>query len=231
MRFFWLCKKASRKRALRFQAKRQRERGKTPDAEFEIFEPKNERETPNGTVTRAKASCPACNMVLGPDRVCAQLAGQRGGADAIFDDEGQRTGGARLLAVVLLKPGDPGRHYRLPTERDYEEVLKSQSRVAEILDEWERGGKQGLCPVPDEPLPPIGTLGFRVQRYGMLQWGDLFTARQKLALVMLTQLASCVEDLHDREPAALAISKLSELACSICAWEPIAECTRHIFGR
>ena len=33
--------------------------------------------------------------------------------------------------------------------------------------------------VPDEPLPPIGTLGFRVQRYGMLKWGDLFTARQK----------------------------------------------------
>ena len=30
---------------------------------------------------------------------------------------------------------------------------------------------------------------------------------------------------------ALVISKLSEMACSICAWEPIAECTRHIFGR
>ena len=34
-----------------------------------------------------------------------------------------------------------------------------------------------------------------------------------------------------RESSALALSKLSELACSICAWEPIAECTRHVFGR
>ena len=65
-----------------------------------------------------------------------------------------RAGGARLLAVVLLKPGDPGRHYRLPIEGDYEAVRKSQICVAKILNEWERRGKQGMCPVPDEPLPP-----------------------------------------------------------------------------
>ena len=38
-----------------------------------------------------------------------------------------------------------------------------------ILAKWERDGMKGLCPVPDEPLPPIRTLGFRVQRYGMLE--------------------------------------------------------------
>ena len=51
--------------------------------------------------------------------------------------------------------------------------------MREILAEWEGEGKQGICPVPDDPLPPIGTLGFRVQRYGMLQCGGLFTTRQK----------------------------------------------------
>ena len=35
-------------------------------------------------------------------------------------------GGARCLAVVTLKPGESGRHYRLPTERDYEAVRKAQ---------------------------------------------------------------------------------------------------------
>ena len=30
----------------------------------------------------------------------------------------------------------------------------AQERVAEMLDEWERGGRQGLCPVPDEPTLP-----------------------------------------------------------------------------
>ena len=140
---------------------------------------------PGGTVTRAKATCVCCGAVLPPERVRAQLAAQRGGADVVFDAKGRRTGGARMLAVVTLKPGEQGRHYRLPTERDYEAVRKAQERLAAILGEWERGGKQGLCPVPDEPLPPIGTLGFRVQRYGMLQWGDLFTARQKVALATL----------------------------------------------
>ena len=90
-----------------------------------------------------------------------------------------------MTAVVTLRPGEQGRHYRLPNDADYAAVRLAQERVAKLLDEWERGGRQGLCPVPDEPLPPIGTLGFRVQRYGMLQWGDLFTARQKAALVAL----------------------------------------------
>ena len=77
----------------------------------------------------------------------------------MFDAKGRRTGGARMLAVVTLRPGETGRHYRLPTERDYEAVRKAQQRLAKMLEVWERGGKQGLCPVPDEPLPPIGDAG------------------------------------------------------------------------
>ena len=186
VRSFWLCKKTNRKRALRYRIERRN--GAPPRVEFEVFEPKHERDVPDGTVTRAKARCVCCGAVLSPERVRAQLAAQRGGADVVFDEQGRRAGGARLLAVVTLKPGEPGRHYRLPTARDYEAVRKAQARLAKLLADWERSGKQGLCPVPDEPLPPIGTLGFRVQRYGMLQWGDLFTARQKVALVTLVRL-------------------------------------------
>ena len=80
-----------------------------------------------------------------------------------------------MTAVVTLRPGDTGRHYRLPTDADYAALHKAQERIAGILDEWERGGKQGLCPVPDEPLPLMsGT--FNVPLYGMHTWGDLFTA-------------------------------------------------------
>ena len=104
MRSFWLCKKTSRKRALRVQGK-EKETGKSPEIEFEIFEPKSDREVPSGTVTRAKASCLACNIVLGPERVRAQLTAQRGGADVVFNASGDRTGGARMLAVVQLKDG------------------------------------------------------------------------------------------------------------------------------
>jgi putative DNA methylase len=41
--------------------------------------------------------------------------------------------------------------------------------------------------VPDEPLPPLETLGFRVQRYGLTRWGDLFNPRQKLALITFAE--------------------------------------------
>src|SRR6185369_9486538 len=125
---FWLCKKATRKRALRYKISRPK--GEAPRVEFEIVEPKSEGEVPNGTVSRAKATCPACHMVLGPDRVRAQLREQRGGADVVFGEKGRRVGGARLLAAVTLNRGEQGRRYRLPTSRDYEAVFNASEQLA-----------------------------------------------------------------------------------------------------
>jgi hypothetical protein len=82
--------------------------------------------------------------------------------------------------------------------------------------------------VPDEPLPPVGTLGFRVQRYGMLQWGDLFTARQKVALVSLGRVLRAAGDVA--RPLSLSLGKLADLANTVCPWEPIAECPRNVLS-
>ncbi|UCD57905.1 MAG: DUF1156 domain-containing protein, partial [Candidatus Hydrogenedentota bacterium] len=152
MRSFWLCKKASRRRALKFKV--MRPEGGRPYVEFEIFKPKTDGDVRGGTVTRAKATCPCCNMVLPPERVRAQIFEQRGGADVVFDANGKRIGGARMLAVVSLHSGIQGRNYRLPMASDYQAVWKAKKRLKIILNEWECGGKKGLCPVPDEPLPP-----------------------------------------------------------------------------
>ena len=229
VRSFWLAKKAKRRKALRPVVVRPPKSSRElPRVDFEIFEPKSEKEVSAGTVSRAKATCPCCRAVLPPERVRAQLATQRGGADVIFDAKGRRTGGARLLAVVTLEPGVTGRQYRLPTARDYASVHAAQKRVTKILADWEESGRQGLCPIPDEPLPPIGTLGFRVQRYGMLEWGDLFTARQKVALISLGQALPLSSELQ--RPLSLAIGKLADLANTICPWEPIAECPRNVLS-
>ena len=230
MRSFWLCKKAKRKWALRHRV--ERPEGASPHVEFEVFEPKADEEVQGGTVTRAKATCVCCSVVLAPERVRAQLAAQKGGADAVFDEKGGRTGGARMTAVVTLHPGQAGRHYRLPTDVDYAAVRKAQSRLVEILGEWERGGKQGLCPVPDEPTPAGGGSGagraFSVQRYGMLQWGDLFTARQKVALTTLGRAFQPTGTIARILP--LSIGKLADLANTVCPWEPIAECPRNVLS-
>lgn len=242
VRSFWLCKKPNRKIALQPL----RLRG---EVSFKIFEPTSEKEVPPGTVSRARAACLCCGAVMPPERVRAQLAAQRGGADVVFGSDGsedrsvspvgseKRTGGARLLAVVTLKPGEQGRHYRLPTERDYEAVWKAQKRLKAILDEWERGGKKGLCPVPDEPLPPIGTLGFRVQRYGMMKWGDLFTARQKVALTtlvgLLTAEAQSKKEMSEAVRAAMAliVGRVADYMSEQCVWHIPKQLVAHTFGR
>ena len=277
MRSFWLCKgafsrgarggtprkkKSKRKRALRPRVLRH-DSG-PPEVAFEVFEPAAENDVHTSTVDRAKATCLCCGAVLPPERVRLQLSEQRGGADAIFDDAGKRIGGARMTAVVTLKPGEKGRHYRLPTEADYAAVRRAQARLADILSEWEGGteGKGGteweggikaesctapasvkrpapnagastpqrLCPVPDEPLPPIGTLGFRVQRYGMLQWGDLFTARQALSLLELSSLTKELSK-RVRPLLSIAIDKTADLGNALAPWKPDAECPVHLFAR
>jgi putative DNA methylase len=213
VRSFWLSKKASRRRALR--PKVVRKKGSTPVVEFEVFEPLAEKEVAGGTVSRAKATCLCCDTVLPPERVRAQLAEQHGGADVQFDAKGKRIGGARLLAVVVLRAGEPGRCYREPTVEDYKAVWKATRRAEEIAGEK---GADGLSVIPDEPLPPVGTLGFRVQRYGMLRWGDLFTARQTVALItfscFLKQLGGT------KEIGRILISRLANGSSSLCRWNP-----------
>jgi adenine-specific DNA methylase len=233
-RSFWLCKKAKRGRALRHRVVHPK--GELPRVEFEVFEPKAEKGVPAGTVTRAKATCVACGAVLPPARVRAQLAAERGGADVVFDSQGQRTSGARLLAVVTLRHDEQGRHYRLPVDRDYQAVREAQTRVVKILGEWEHGEKQGLCPVPDEPTPAGGGSGagraFSVQRYGMFQWGDLFTARQKVTMVTLARLTSDLsKGSPAQEPLMLSLTRVANAGCSLCRWHVTGEKHEGVYSR
>ena len=75
---------------------------------------------------------------------------------------------SRLMAIVAQ--GAPGRVYLPPT-----------SQMEEIA---QRARPRG---VPDTNLPERA-LGFRVQQYGMLQWRDLFTPRQLVALTTFSDL-------------------------------------------
>ena len=133
----------------------------------------------------------------------------------LANPDGKRIGGARILAVVTSRQEGDERQYRLATERDYATVCDAQMAVAKLA--------QGV--VPDEPLPPIGTLGFRVQRYGITKWGDLFTGRQKLTLVTLaaqvgraSQKAAADGRLSSALQAtlAMAVSKQADYLTTLC---------------
>ena len=217
LRSLWLAKKAVFKRE---RGKRIKVRGRQalryrvvrpakgpPLVELEVFEPETDKDVRAGTVTRAKAACLCCGAVLPPERVRAQLSEQRGGADVVFDGQGKRMGGARMTAVVTLKEDEPGRRYRLPTDADYAAVHEAHARLAGILDKWERGGRQGLCPAPDEPISLNEIRRISTPIYGMTTWGDLFTARQKVALVELTKLS--MGNPEQLPPFVLSVAKRS----------------------
>ena len=232
LRSFWLCRKPNRKLALRHRVLRND--GTRPCVEFEIYEPKSKEEVHSRNVTDANARCLCCSSVLPADRVRAQLAAQKGGADVIFDEDGRRSGGAVMTVVATLLPGKTGRHYRLPTKGDYEAVWKAQAKLQSRLDDWKREGERGVCPVPTEPLPPQGTLGFRIQRYGMSEWQDLFTRRQVL---ILSTLASAIQAEYEAgnlsaEGAsllAMVCSKLANRCNSLVNWSLGVECADHLF--
>ena len=124
-----------------------------------------------GTVKGAVVTCPICEGTI-DDNTTRQLF-----------REGKA--GQRMMVVVLHHPSQSGKRYRLPTEQDLKayhaatEALKQ--KVERLREEW------GIEPVPDEPMPPIGTLGFRVNLYGMTTWDDLFNDRQKLALLTFAE--------------------------------------------
>ncbi len=223
---FWLCKKAKRKKALRYKIIKS-SKGQL-NIEFEIFEPTKDADVPSATTARAKATCLCCGVVLSAERVKTQLANQRGGADVIFDSTGKRIGGAKLLAVVTISTEGRRRAYRIPTQEDYKAVWKAIKKLDEISS---KKLSNGLSLIPNEKLPPIGTLGFRVQRYGMLEWGDLFTARQKLALVALgNQVREQSGHLTIKELAAFVIDKFMRHCNGNARWNNVIESVEPAFG-
>ena len=148
--------------------------------------------------------------------------------------------GARLMAVVA--EGARGRVYLNPTPE--QEAVASHAEPA-----WR----------PEIEFFQQA-LGFRVGNYGMSKWSDLFTNRQLVALTTFSALIGEVEELVMRDALkaglrdeltklqdgghgamayaeavslylSFALSKQADLGNSLCGWEPIAQCPRHLFGR
>lgn len=182
------------------------------------------RSFPEPTVRRGAATCLKCGYTIPVEHVREQLSARSGGAPS-----------ALLVAVALGGPSGE-RSFRAPTDEDRAAVAAASRAVAKL----EREGREGLSALPNEPLPPIGTLGFRVQRYGMVRWRDLFTPRQLLTITTLVRLVREAMP-EDRTPNGLGVAVRSCLALAVdrvcdyqntgCSWNPSGSALPHLFTR
>jgi len=224
MRQFWLAKKDNKKVALKPFVK-------GGSIEFEIVGQNNKFpknfDPSKGTISRAIARCLVCGSTVEADKTRKLF--QKGKA------------GQRMVAVVLHYPKRQGKTYRLATERDLEMFKQAEKYLEEKRENLIEDS--GINPVPDELLPPKETLGFRVQRYGILKWGDLFNSRQKLALITFVEKVrlaykEMIEEGYDEEYAkavvgylGLGVDRLATHLNSLVRWRPDAISFERSFDR
>ena len=222
---WWLAKKDKKNVSLYPYVEGKEVKFKIVGDGFEKMPPDFDPE--KGTVSRAIVVCPICGSTIDDDTTRKLFQNGKSGQ--------------RMIAVVLYSGKGEGKTYRLATEKDME-IFKEAERYLEekrnkLMEEW------GMDPVPDEPMPPKETLGFRVQRYGMLTWGDLFNSRQKLALITFTERVrkaykKMIEEGYDEEYAkavvsylGLFLSRFSSYHCVLTPWQPGFEKVQRAFSR
>jgi putative DNA methylase len=219
----WLCKKKGRCVALKMNAPKGKKR-----VRFEVVEADSEKGLgfdPESFSKAGNATCPFCGAVADIDYVKAEgCAGRMG---------------QQMMTVACIKSGEQGKAYFSADDLS--------AFVPDDITIWKRIGtlcsQTGLT-TPDEPMPPQGTLGFRVQPYGIKAWGDLFTPRQLLCLLSFVAAAREAEEVMQRQGysdvmripvvtgLAMLVDRLGVYSSSQCVWHYIkGERTAKTFGR
>lgn len=145
--------------------------------------------------------------------------------------------GEIMVALVLKNPNERGKIYKLPSKKDFEIFQEAKNQLGKKIEEFT--SKWGFNPIPDEPTPESHGRGaeraFPLRSYGLNKWGDVFNARQKLALItFLDHIKELRNHLlskgYDEEYAnviqsyiSLAFSKFSTTSNILCRWNYSSE--------
>jgi putative DNA methylase len=179
----------------------------------------------HGTVRGAVVTCPVCGATI----------------DAATTRRLFRAGKAGQRMVAVVEAGQGGKTYRLPTAADLDACRAAEAALHATCERLRTAW--GMEPMPDEPLPPQGTLGFRIQGYGLETWGDLFNPRQALALITFAdavrrahaQMLACGYPQEFATAVAtylgLSLDMLAAFTNSLARWENTSEIIKNLFAR
>jgi adenine-specific DNA methylase len=220
LRSLWLRQKS--KKGVAFKLKKNQA---TKQVDVEVIYPLSASEVGDGTSKQGAATCPVCGYTTPVEIVREQLSEKHGGATD-----------AKFLAVGVTKPGEVGKHYRLPSA---DELHQFDKATTEYLREKNKTA-DGIFTIPDDPLNHLRGF-FNVVLYGMKTWGDLFNPRQALLMANLAslikqeyaRLARLDSDLAEAVATCLALTagKVAQYNSSCCRWKPTGETLVDMFGR
>ncbi|MGD0265017.1 MAG: hypothetical protein ABSD47_08700 [Candidatus Methylomirabilota bacterium] len=114
-------------------------------------------------------------------------------------EQGRRGLMGLRMTAVCVEASLPGKkksekRYRLPTEEELRLADVQEEEIEEVFSSIP-------CGIINEPLPPQGSLGFRVQLYGFVNWRQMFTPRQLLAAgVLIKHTRNAIARLRETEP-------------------------------
>lgn len=179
----------------------------------------------NGNVADGKATCLSCNHRMTPNQV-----------KALFN---AKKNSERLNVIIYKSSGRSGKTYKTSTQNDIDLFEKAQKMLKEKQKIFHE--KYGFSPIPTESLPRRGTLGFRVQLYGLKKWSELFNDRQKLVLATFTEkiLEAADKIMTDDSKSGLPIlaylaimfDLLVEKNSTLCRYVTKLEAMPGTFGR
>ncbi len=200
--------------------------------EFDVNNGTKLADIDEGIVKRGSVTCPLCGFTTPVSSVKKQLKQVNGGSSS-----------AQLFTVIVSKPGERGKTYRLPNSRDLDIIAKSAEKFKSIINE--KDGDLSLIPWESLPIPPEGrgsTLGFGVQGYGMERWADIYTPRQLLTFATMIKIFHRLEEEtkinYDPDFStaiqtclALAFSRSLNRNCTLTRWDITREGLNSVFLR